>query len=529
MRFRLPKKAAALFCALMSLSGTGSFAHAQDVPRFPVARFSVQGNTLLPQGELEAVVLPFVGEKRDFGDVQRAMEALEALYKQHGFTTVSVQLPEQVLDKGEVLLKVVEGRLKDLRIKGLDFYDEDNVRASLPTLKPGLPPRIDDVSANLRIANENPAKKILLRLQPGETDDEIFAQIDVQDERPWKIGLTLDNTGSAQTGRNRFGLSFQHANLWNRDHILTAQYQTSPERPGEVHVYSLSYRAPLYGLGDAIDFFVTQSNVNAGTIAAGPLNLAITGSGKTYGTRYTLNLKRQGNYEQQLVFGGDYKQSLSDIGAGAVQLGNEIIVRPVSLQYNGRWEIDKSEISLFASVARNLPGGSKGEQVDFDKARLGAPADFSVARYGLTASHAYASDWQVKFLASGQWAPRPLVPGEQFGIGGNSSLRGFGEREISNDKGIQASLEAYTPELCQSLGAEQRCRLLAFYDNGTVFRIDPLVGEKRRETAASFGFGVRYTLGKNVAFQTDYGRVLQGGGERERGDWRIHGRLGVFF
>lgn len=499
------------------------------MPKFPIVRFNIEGNTLLPQASLEATVNPFIGQQRDFGDVQRAMEALEALYKQRGFTTVSVQLPEQVLEKGEVLLKVVEGRIKELRIKGLDFYDEDNIRASLPTVRPGHAPHVDEVSANLRIANENPAKKILLRLQPGEMDDEIVAQVDVQDERPWKIGMTLDNTGSAQTGRNRFGLSFQHANLWNRDHILTAQYQTSPERPDKVHVYSLSYRAPLYELGDAIDFFVTQSNVNAGSLAAGPLNLAITGSGKTFGTRYTLNLKRQGNYEQQLVFGFDYKQSLSDVSAGAVQLGNEIVVRPVSLQYNGRWEIEKSEISLFAGVSHNLPGGSHGQQADFDKARLGAPDDFSVLRYGLTASHAYTSDWQVKFVTSGQWARRPLIPGEQFGMGGITGLRGFGEREIANDKGIQASLEAYTPELCQSLGGEHRCRLMAFYDNGTVWRIDPLAGEQARESAASLGFGVRYTLGKNVAFQADYGSILQGAGERQRGDWRIHSRLGVFF
>lgn len=530
MNLRPRKIVAGIVLAGFSLLGTGGYAFAQEIPRFPIVRFNVTGNTLLPQAEVDALLRPFLGPKQDFGNVQQAIEALEKVYKTRGYEMISVQLPEQVLERGEVLLKVVEGRLRELRIKGQDFYDEDNVRASLPTLKSGEPLLINDISANLRIANENPMKKIALRLQPGESDEVIDAEIDVTDERPWKVGLTLDNTGSAQTGRNRFGLSFQHANLWNRDHIMTAQYQTSPEMPGEVHVYSLSYRMPLYGLGDALDFFTTKSNVNAGTIPAGPITLAITGRGVTYGTRYTLNLKRLGNYDHKLVFGFDYKASQNGITAAGINLGNDITVRPLSLQYNGTWQVENTEVSFYGSVARNLPGGDNGQQADFDKARPGAPDDFSLVRYGLTASHNYKSDWQVKFSGSGQWARKPLIPGEMFGMGGSTVLRGFGEREIADDKGYVASFETYTPEICQHhVGGDHRCRLLAFYDVGTVYRIDPLAGEKAQENAASIGFGIRYTLGKNVAFQTDYGHVLQGGGEREKGDWRLHTRLGMFF
>lgn len=502
---------------------------AQEVPRFPIVRFKVEGNTLLPQTDVEAAVQPFIGPQRDFGDVQSALEALEERYRQRGYSTVTVVLPEQVLEKGEVLFKVVEGRLKELKITGNTHYDEDNIRSTLPTLQPGVPPRIDDVSANLRIANENPAKKLKLRLKPGEQDDEINAEIGVTDESPLKLGVTLENTGSAQTGRNRVGLSFQHANLWNRDHILTAQYQTSPEQMDDVRVYALSYRAPLYGLGDAIDFFMTKSSVNAGSIPAGPVNLAISGRGKTFGTRYTLNLKRQGNYEQQIVFGFDYKAFENSIGAGAIELGNDITVRPLSLQYNGHWQVENMDVSMFGTLARNLPGGDKGRQADFDLARPGAPDDFYVVRYGLTASHSYASDWQVRFSGSGQWTRNMLISGEQFGMGGANSLRGFGEREVADDTGYQTSLELYTPELCKELGDGHNCRMLAFLDNGAVFRIDPLAGEKSREHVASTGFGLRYTWGKTVAFQTDYGHVLQGNGTRESGDWRLHARLGVFF
>lgn len=527
MKFRpIPLPAALLATGLML--GAVSV-YAQAVPRFPIVRFKVEGNTLLPQADIDAAVRPYIGRERDFGDVQRALEALEERYKQQGYTTISVLLPEQVLEKGEVLLKVVEGRLRSLKIDGQLNFDEDNIRATLPTLKPGAPPLIDAISANLRIANENPAKKLTLQLKPGERDEDIDAHIRVSDERPWKVGATLENSGTDQTGKRRLGFSFQHANLWNRDHVLTLQYQTAPEQPHDVKVYALAYRVPLYMLGDAIDLFATKSSVNAGSIAAGPINLAISGSGVVYGGRYTLNLKRKGNYEQQLVFGIDHKAFQNDIGGGGLQLGNDITVHPLSLQYNGRWLIEGSEIALNGSLVRNLPGGENGRQADFDRARSDAPAGFTIVRGGLTASHAYANDWQVRFSSTAQWTGKPLIPGEQFGMGGAGSVRGFQEREIANDRGLQTTFELYTPELCQPLGGDQHCRVLAFLDSGAVYRVGALAGEQTRAHIASTGLGLRYSWGKRLAFQTDYGHVLQGGGTRQRGDWRLHARLGVFF
>jgi hemolysin activation/secretion protein len=56
----------------------------------------------------------------------------------------------------------------------------------------------------------------------------VDAVIKVADERPWKASASIDNTGTAQTGKERLNLGFLHANLWDHDHTLTMQYITSP-------------------------------------------------------------------------------------------------------------------------------------------------------------------------------------------------------------------------------------------------------------------------------------------------------------
>src|SRR5882672_7584401 len=45
--------------------------------KFEIQRYVVEGNTLLSLGEIDRTVKPFTGKGRDFGDIQRALEALQ--------------------------------------------------------------------------------------------------------------------------------------------------------------------------------------------------------------------------------------------------------------------------------------------------------------------------------------------------------------------------------------------------------------------------------------------------------------------
>lgn len=78
------------------------------IGRFEIARFSVQGNTLLSDQVIQALLTPYTGKNRNFGHVQMALEALERAYQRLGYNVVQVALPEQELNQGIVHLHVVE-------------------------------------------------------------------------------------------------------------------------------------------------------------------------------------------------------------------------------------------------------------------------------------------------------------------------------------------------------------------------------------------------------------------------------------
>jgi len=499
---------------------------APEVIRFEISRFEVTGNTLLSADAAQQAVAPFAGKDRDFGSVQQALEALENAYRELGYSVVSVELPEQELDRGVVQLKVVETKIGKVNVKNNKYFDEVNVRRALPGLQPGQTPNLRDISASLKLSNENPAKRVAMKLQGGEKDDEVDANLEVTDDTPWKVMANADNTGTSTTGKTHLGFVLQHANLFGLDHVASLQYSTTAEKPGAIKVYGLGYHIPLYGLGDSLDFFASYSNVDSGTVTAGIFDLAISGKGAVYGGRYTQNLRKQGDYEHKLVYGFDYKAFKNSILVLGQNLGNDITVHPLSVTYQGSLGSATGELGGSVSLVRNVPGGSKGKQEDFTRTRSGAKDDYTLLRLSGSYSRVLPDDWQFRAIVNAQYTSDALIPGEQYGGGGASSVRGFGEREISNDSGIGGNLELYTPNLCGS-GAWQ-CRALAFYDTAYVKRNHALPGELTSTSIASAGLGLRLLVSSYVNLQLDYGHVVREGATQRDGG-KLHLRLGLSY
>ena len=516
---------ARLIAASLLAGAVGAACAAEaDAPiRFDIARFDIAGNTLITGAEAAAAVAPYAGKSRDFGDVQRALEALEDVYHRRGYSVVSVRLPEQELNRGVVRLIVVQTRIGRVKVSGNRFHDEANVRRSLPSLQEGTTPRLTDVSASLRMANDNPARKITLKLQNAAADDEVDALLAVVDEKSWKASLNLDNSGTDATGKTHAGLVLQHANLWGRDHVGTFQYTTTLEEPSKVSVYGLGYHVPLYTLGDSVDLFASYSNIDSGSVAAGLLNLAVSGKGAVYGARYNHTLARRGELDARLVLGADVKAFKNTVLFGGQDFGNDITVRPISVGYVASRVLAAGEANASVTLVHNITGGSRGGDADFERTRAGAKPAYTIVRFAAAVTRAVGRDWQARLLLNGQLTGDALVPGEQFAAGGGTSVRGLDERALSADSGVFANAELYTSNLCAA-AARWQCRALAFYDAASGTRNHSLPGEVESTSVASAGLGARVAMGEAVNLQFDYGHVIRPGATTG-GKNRLHVRM----
>lgn len=498
-------------------------------PRFDIARYRVEGNTLLPAPEIERIVAPFAGQGRDFGDVQRALEALEAAYRKRGYSAVQVFLPEQAPVKGEVVLRVVEARLRNVQVRGNKFYSEAHVRASLPSLVPGESPNANQVAKNLRLVNENPARQTNVVLRSGSAEGELDAVVEVADENPRKWFVTLDNSGSGAMRHERVGIGYQNANVGGSDDAMTLQYLTSVAKPGHVGIYSFGYRRPLYARSASLDLVAGYSGADAGTTQIPPGPLQFSGRGGVLGARYNWQLEHIAGYDHRLSVALDhrmYRNSCRAGDPGVAACGTAAAtfsITPLSLGYGGSWIREKAQFGIHASAALNLGGGSRGDTAALGRARFGADSGYAVYRLGAGYARALAGDWQVRARLDAQYANEPLVAPEQFGMGGASSVRGFLERERTGERGQSGSLELYTPELAPALGwANWNLRLLAFYDFGRTSRVAPQPGDEAHNGIASAGIGLRLNQQKNFALRFDLAQIVDPGGTRQRNHHRFN-------
>jgi hemolysin activation/secretion protein len=520
--------AASVLSALPHLAPAQAPQQPIAAPRILIERFIVEGNTLLAPQEVDRTLAPFSGPGKDFGDIQRALEALEERYRDAGWGVVQVSLPEQDITKGVVQFRVTEARLGKVVVEGNRHFSDANVRRSVPALVEGATPNSRATGRNLQVAAENPAKQTTVLLRAGEQEREVDAVIKVADERPWKASASVDNTGSAETGKYRFNLGFLHANLFDRDHTLTAQYITSPGHWSDVKIYGVGYRIPFYSLGSSLDLVAGYSDVDSGTVG----NLfTVSGAGTIGALRWNQHLQRLTDYEHKIVYGLDYRAYQNRVVAQDLSLVPDITVHPVSAYYSGIHRTSASELNFYVYIAQNVfPHGNDATDEVFKATRTDAKAAYRLYRYQAAYVRLLGKDWQVRGVLNGQYSDDALVPGEQYGIGGADSVRGFNEREVVNDRGYRVSLEVHSPDIGTALKWEDaRLRALAFFDAGAVRRNKPVADELTAEFISSAGAGIRYSWGKAASARVDYAYVLNGGGSQGKGDSRVHFSLALVY
>jgi hemolysin activation/secretion protein len=532
-------------CILLGLA-TGS--HGQD-EKFDIFRFDIQGNTLLPAEQAATLVAPFAGKGRVYGDIQKALEALENAYRAKGYGTVNVHVPEQEITGGVVRLNVTEAVLGKVMISGNRDFTPENIRASLPNLREGATPNLRQISENVQLINENPAKQVEVTLGVSQEEGKVDAKVALTEQNPQRFFVTLDNTGTPQTGQHRIGLAYQHANLLGNDEMLTLAYTGSPDvwlgHPDDVKVdvYSVAFRKPFYGIGDSLDIIYGNSNVNTPQTQA--TGFGLTGKGEVFALRWNHLFPRRGEYTSRLVFGFDYKHinvTCDPDQRGLTASCTPYTVQPVSATYSGQWQGVGYQAGYNVGLAVNAlptgrrylgapgtPAAGKNDHYSF-VANRPVSDEFVILRFGGSYAR-LVNGWQLRAALTGQLAGSGLPSSDQFGLVGSTAVRGFSERAISADTGHVVNLEAYTPNVADTLGLTGNLHGVAFVD----FAYGRNIGADKtpfdKISVASAGVGLRYALGKDASFTWDAAQVVDPGPEgiEARGDWRSHFKLMVGF
>ncbi|MCK4494446.1 MAG: ShlB/FhaC/HecB family hemolysin secretion/activation protein [Methylococcales bacterium] len=511
------KKIVFIWMVIFYLSSV-CMAEPQSEIRLFIKKFSVQGQVPLSVEKIETIIRPYQNKSYDLGQLQTVAKALEQAIRTEGYAFYRVVLPPQTLKGHEITLKVISFALNKIEIKGTKYFDKTNILASLPALNVGKSPNMLKINNDLKMSNKHPFKEITLTFKQNEnTPDTIDAQVILKAQRPYQALLMMNNTGTKRTGDFRMTAALQHSNLWNLDHQLSISYTTSPDHFKEVKQYGINYSLPLYSLKSWLKIYYAFSDVDNGIIAN---DFSVTGSGEMYGLKYQQLLPALGAYQHWLEVGIDNHFFMNDVKFLDTPIGNSVRSVPVSILYHGEYPWTYAKTNYHLQWLGNTGLGGHNDQESYQNSRFGAHKNWQLFRYGVNVS-ANFKQWALKLRLSGQYSGQTIISGEQFGIGGSRSVRGYAERETSADSGEILNLELYTPPW-------HGINLIGFYDVGHGRQHRVLVNEAKDWMLSSLGLGLRWQWKQTVFTSIDFAHTLDEGIQANgthSGTNRIHANL----
>jgi hemolysin activation/secretion protein len=367
------------------------------------------------------------------------MQRVQQTILARGYVTTRVLAEPQDLRNGKLVLTLVPGRVRQLRLA-----DDSHPRAQLGNAMP-----VDEGDLlNLRALEQGlenlkrlPTADAEMQIQASEAAGAQPGDSDVivrwQQRLPYRLNLSVDDSGTEYTGRYQGAVTFSYDHWWTLNDLFYLSYSDTlggslpgprGSRSGTLH-YSLPYRDWLLGF-TASEFHFYQS-------IAG-LNALIRYSGE--GTTQDLALSR-------LLYRDGVRKTQATLRAWLRESRNFIDDAELTGQHRrtAGWEASLShrervaEGSLDASFAWRRGTGAFGAQRAPEEAFGEGSSRLEVARADAVLSLPFSAaqqHWRYSLGWRAQWNRTPLTPQDRFAIGNRYTLRGFdGESLLMGDRG----------------------------------------------------------------------------------------------
>lgn len=414
--------------------------------------------------EIAKISATLEGKQVSAAEIQKAARSISQLYADRGYTTSRAEVDSNQIVDGVVTIRVIEGRIEKIEIQGLNNTNPDYVRSRLE-LGVGIPANTAKIEDQLRLLRADPIfKNVEASLKAGSQPDSSILSVKVEESNQFGGFGSFDNYSPPAVGAERLGVGLLYRNVTgNGDTLSAAYYRTTT---GGSNQYSFSYNLPLNPMNGTLTLQYSPSNFR---ITQTPFDVFnINGNNAQYDVSFRQPLWRSSIEEFALTLGYNYQNgqtfSFNDLatpfGTGpdangvsrtsVVRFGQDYTLRDLS----GTWAL-RSQFNLgtglFGSTYVTTPSGSFFSWIG-QVQRLQVLGTDSLLIASLDA----------------QLSADPLLPSQQFIIGGGQSLRGFRQNARSGDNGIRFSLENRNTIVRNEQGAPV-LQIIPFLDAGGVW------------------------------------------------------------
>jgi hemolysin activation/secretion protein len=407
-------------------------------------------------------------------------------------------------------------------VQGTRYFANRWIRESVPQLGAGNVPNLPALQAELADLNSRtPDLSVTPVLKAGRTPGTVDVNLKATDTLPVHGSLEFNDRYTANTSKPRVAASISYSNLWQLQHSLALQYQTSIQKPSEVRAIVVSYSLPVRSVpGLSLAFYGVDSNSDVAAVGT----LSVLGTGRIYGGRAVYAPRSPGETLLNTTsLGIDYKNFLESIRLkDGTALLTPIHYLNWSVAHSLFYPQPKYQLQLDFTGNFGVRGLVNDSNEFFNKRFNGTPNYFDI-KLGTQYTRQLTEYLQAFARVGAQYTPYALVSNEQLAIGGLDTVRGYTEATDLGDRGWNGTLELRSNFLAKPLHLPANLvHGFVFFDYGRVTVVDPLPNQVARAELASFGFGVRLLPWHGFSADLEYARAARDASATREGAQRAH-------
>lgn len=461
--------------------------------RFKVVRVMLEGATSYPPGVFQPLLARLEGREVTLDEVNQVADLITQRYRKAGFLLVRTYVPAQRLEDGVLRLRVVEGKVNEVHIRGdsnqaMERYAR-NIREEAPL-------KADTLERNLLLMNDLPGNEAHAVLSPSQQAEGSDLAID-NELRRWSGFVGFDNRDSRYYGPwQAYGGVSLNDPLGLGDQ-LSVRYGHSLEG-NQMAFYEGQYELPVGSSGTVLTFLGQHNDGHADTFSF----LNANSSGDTFVMRVTHPWIRSREQTVKTTAAFTWFDGKSEyLDEPDLPPSSDDRIRALRLGaswdfidgYGGR-NLLKAEVSqgldvMGASTESRLNPSRYGGETDFTKLTFDAQRlqDLSSITEGLN----------LYLAITGQTAfGDALLTPEQFGVGGSQFGRGYDPSEITGDNGLAGKVELQYNRHHQIGDYTLPTQYYGYWDVGKVWNNTPRYVSS--ESLASAGFGAHFQVARDM-------------------------------
>jgi hemolysin activation/secretion protein len=422
--------------------------------------FRIDGNKTLSDEAIKESLKPWLGQTVAFQDLQKAADAVAALYQTYG-KLAQVSVPPQKINDGIVILKVLEAKLGAVHIdmpNGPSRFTEDRARRYITDAnRLSEIVQTQNIERSIYILNETPGIAVSTQLEPGANEGDVDLRVSLADTKSVRGKLEVNNYGSRSTGMGQRIVNVTFDNPGSFGDQLSASNIKSSGSDYSVASYSL----PLNSDGLRASFTASYLDFeNVGEFAYPKNTAAGFGRAKTVGANLSYPLLRSPAANANLSAGADRKTYINKLVATGVATSDysieNMILTLSGNQFDG-WNGGGVNSGSMTLTKGHLIAGSQTPAHGAN-----TPSTFTKINLNGSRNQQIVPDKTVLSVSvSGQMASVDLDSAERFYLGGPNGVRAYPGSQAGGSQGGMINIE-----LQQQL--ENKFVASAFYDAGFV-------------------------------------------------------------